>query len=228
MQINLVEEIVDLTRAVDISQINIDVYRYFLTRNLEKMFGKCLFDENEMEIVRAVDENKNRKLIVLIGGEKYVTEFNLENGLIFKAAKNSNGFSISSKNLVMQSKLVNFESNNEIITENLAVSMVPNDEFYDYQKSVVAPDGNKVDYPLYRLKSINSKVKSKAIYELIDLNKNEKGEVKRSFLQKIVDNFNSNQLFTINIGEEFEASKYLDQVYEILESKTNSLEATRK
>lgn len=227
MQINLVEEIINLTRTVDISQINIDVYRYFLTRNLEKMFGKCLFDESEMEIVRAVDENKNRKLIVLIGGEKYVTEFNLENGLTFKDSKN-NGFNISSKNLVMQSKLVNFESNNEIITENLAVSMAPNDEFYDYQKSVVAPDGNKVDYPLYRLKSINSKVKSKAIYELIDLNKNEKGEVKRSFLQKIVDNLNSNQLFTINIGEEFDASKYLDQVYEILESKTNSLEATRK
>lgn len=222
---NLKNCLKELTGPMVNSQIEPRILDYFITRNLEKMFGKSDFAEDEIEMMYIIPENSTRHLKVTIGGEEYIGEYNNESGLTFKNSKYPIGFVINAKSNINED-IVTYSVDNNYITERLSAS-IGNEEFYDYQKTVVENDGKKTVYPIYRLKSIESKLKNKSYFELIDINTKGSQE-KKSYLQKIIDNLRENKLHTIDVGDDLDALNYLSQAYQILENESKKQEIVRK
>ena len=226
--VNLKQTIINNMKNIEMYQMNMRILDYYLNKNLTTIFGKTIFEENEIDIMKINESDKD--LEVNVGGEEYqITMDNVE-AITLKSVKSPVAFKITSKNGIMSNFLVNC-NNNEMVTEKQNVNM-GEDEYYEYKKMVTLEDGMTKEYPYYRLTDIHVRLGNVENYAFsMPENEIQKQPINRSFLKRLYDRVKDAKKSIVEIktnGEDLTPFGNIENIFANLEERTKEEELARK
>ena len=224
--VNLKQTIINNMKNIEMYQMNMRILDYYLNKNLTTIFGKTIFEENEIDIMKINESDKD--LEVNVGGEEYqITMDNVE-AITLKSVKSPVAFKITSKNGIMSNFLVNC-NNNEMVTEKQNVNM-GEDEYYEYKKIITLEDGMTKEYPYYRLTDLhvrNGKIENYAL----SMPEQKPATPNHSFLKRLYDRLKEANKSVVEIKTDIEdltSFKNIEEIFAYLEAKTKEEELVRK
>ena len=227
--------------------LNPKIMAYFLEKNCQAIFGKNVFDSDEVEFTtrvfyeEKVDEiTKKSILIILYANNEYCVEYNLYDQTLNMVYNNCNYFSIkqNKNNANITNQLVTSQEDKVIKEiEEIGWGRKP---YFDYKKIVSKEDGEILSSSYNRLIPLNAKIKKKEFFSLIHFNENENekeignlnGSLSKRFkyyLNQIRKQNINEKMIGINTSYElFDLYDYLKEIYAVLEKEADVEDYTRK
>ncbi len=216
---------------------NKEVIRYFLQKNINALFGRDNFNEEEMEISFKVMEadaldgrKKGNVLKINYGGVEYIV-FS-QNGQILKGVIPNTPimFKITAEKNIYHNLLVT-NINEDCVYDYQTVGLEEN-PYFDYQKIMYTLDGEETITQAFRAQSIKARRGYDSLFQIVNIEdiameipKNEPSQtglkiVLANFKKYLVNLKSNSEIIGLTFLEEpFDLCKHLDEIFYMLEKK---------